>query len=180
MFWGARSKERWGRGQWGPWGPSGPGRHFGFGGPRARRGDVRAAILALLGERPMHGYEIIQELEARSRGMWRPSAGSIYPTLQLLEDEGLVSGSEAEGRRLFSLTEAGQVEASRKPAGVTPPWEQAAEEGGAPHVRLQQAAVQVVAATRQVAHTGSEDQMARVLEVLGETRRRIYSILGEG
>src|SRR5919106_4340668 len=83
----------------GPW--------WGHGGHRARRGDVRTAILALLEERPMHGYEMIQQLEERSGGRWRPSAGSIYPTLQLLEDEGLVSGEEVDGKRVFSLTEAG-------------------------------------------------------------------------
>src|SRR2546430_8049218 len=88
-----------------PWPPMEHLQNFMFrSGPRARRGDVRAAILALLGERPMHGYEMIRELDARSRGMWRPSAGSIYPTLQLLEDEGLVRSEDVEGRRRFSLT----------------------------------------------------------------------------
>src|SRR4249919_1877467 len=79
----------------------------GRGGPRARRGDIRAAVLALLAERPMHGYEMIKELEERTKGAWVPSAGSIYPTLQLLEDEGLVAGEESDGKRRFTLTEAG-------------------------------------------------------------------------
>src|SRR5579859_1816513 len=99
---------RWrGRGFRGPWGPPGP---------RARRGDVRAAVLALLAERPMHGYQIIQELESRTGGLWRVSPGSVYPTLQLLEDEGLIASQEVEGRRVFSLTESGQarVEAQRQ------------------------------------------------------------------
>ncbi len=95
---------KFGRGWGGEWAGFGPGPGFGpppkvmrrrvrgAGGRRgARRGDVRAAVLALLAERPMHGYEMIQELESRTDGMWRPSPGSIYPTLQLLEDEGLVS-----------------------------------------------------------------------------------------
>src|SRR3954470_18345027 len=100
--WRGGPRGPWGGwGGWGAWGPPfGPG-----GGPRARRGNVRAAILALLVERPMHGYEMIQELEARTNGMWRPSAGSIYPTLQLLEDEGLVTSTESEGRRRFTLTD---------------------------------------------------------------------------
>src|SRR3954463_4992149 len=83
----------------GPWGPPFRGRG---GGPRVRRGNVRVAILAPLAERPMHGYEMIQELESRTNGLWRPSAGSIYPTLQQLEDEGLVAGEESEGKRRFA------------------------------------------------------------------------------
>ena len=88
----------------------------------ARRGDVRAAVLALLLERPMHGYELIQQIEERSGGVWRPSPGSIYPTLQLLADEGLVSGDESGGRRLFTLTDAGREEACpvRGPVAVHP------------------------------------------------------------
>ena len=97
------------RGGFGP-GFRGRGRHRGRG---ARRGDVRAAVLALLAERPMHGYEIIQQIEERSGGVWRPSPGSIYPSLQLLADEGLVTGDETGGRRLFTLTDAGREEAAR-------------------------------------------------------------------
>src|SRR5215468_4796190 len=82
----------------------------GRGGPRARRGDVRAAVLALLAERPMHGYEMIKEIEERTDGAWTPSAGSIYPTLQMLEDEGLISGQEIEGKRRFTLTDSGREE----------------------------------------------------------------------
>src|SRR5436190_4116105 len=103
--WGGGPRGPWQRGRsggFGPWGPWFGGR----GGPRMRRGNVRAAILALLAERPMHGYEMIQELESRTNGLWRPSAGSIYPTLQMLEDEGLVSGEASEGKRRFSLTDA--------------------------------------------------------------------------
>ncbi|HTW98996.1 MAG TPA: PadR family transcriptional regulator, partial [Acidimicrobiales bacterium] len=76
---------------------------FGGGGGRARRGNVRAALLALLAERPMHGYEMIQELDTRTGGAWRPSPGSIYPTLQMLEDEGLVTATEVDGRRTFTI-----------------------------------------------------------------------------
>src|SRR5437879_5471903 len=126
------------RGPWGGWGPPfGPG-----GGPRARRGNVRAAIVALLAERPMHGYEMIQELEARTNGVWRPSAGSIYPTLQLLEDEGVVTSTESEGRRRYALTDAGRAEAE----GLQqPPWEQFAE-GDAGGANLRDAAFQLGAA----------------------------------
>src|SRR5262245_45884231 len=103
----------WQRGPWGGFGSWGPPFGGRGGGPGVRRGNVRAAILALLAERPMHGYEMIQELEARTDGLWRPSAGSIYPTLQLLEDEGLVSGEDSDGKRRFSLTDAGRAEAER-------------------------------------------------------------------
>src|SRR5881275_2840711 len=118
--WGGGPRGGWQRGPWGgfgPWGPPFGGR--GGGGPRVRRGNVRAAVLALLTERPMHGYEMIQELEARTKGVWRPSAGSIYPTLQQLEDEGLVTVEESDGKRRFSLTDAGRAEADRL---GRPPW----------------------------------------------------------
>jgi len=150
----------------------------GGGGPRARRGDVRLAVLALLRERPMHGYEMIQELEARSRGVWRPSAGSIYPMLQLLEDEGLVAAEEIEGKRRFTLTAEGVAEADRR-ASQRPPWEQAGEAAHAPAGRLRDAVFQLGAAVMQVVQTGSEDQVARTLDILNDARRRIYTLLGE-
>ena len=161
------------------------GRAFGrgWGGPprggrRRPRGDVRAAVLRLLGERPMHGYEMIQELEERSGGHWRPSAGSIYPALQLLEDQGLVQGEQRDGKRVFALTDAGREEADRAPE-QTPPWEQAAEGEDAPEHRIGRAAFQAGAAAMQVAHTGSASQQERALELLSETRRRLYAILAE-
>ncbi|MCQ0006040.1 PadR family transcriptional regulator [Actinomadura madurae] len=123
---GRGPKERGRRGDpFGGWGPGGPG-HRGRGGRgrRTRRGNVRAALLALLAERAMHGYEMIQELDARTGGVWRPSPGSVYPTLQMLEDEGLVSSEEEGGKRLFSLTDAGREEAS---AQTTAPWDEVTE-----------------------------------------------------
>jgi DNA-binding PadR family transcriptional regulator len=166
------------RGGQGPWG-RGPWGH-GFGArraARARRGDVRAAVLALLAERPMHGYEMIQELESRTGGIWRPSAGSIYPTLQLLQDEGLVDSSEVGGKRMFSLTESGKRVAV---AGQHSPWEQVAEGADAGAIGLRDAAFQVVSAAMQVGAAGSEDQVTRAVDVLADARRRIYAILGEG
>src|SRR5215467_7426559 len=106
----------------------------GRGGPRARRGDVRAAVLALLAERPMHGYEMIKEIEERSEGAWTPSAGSIYPMLQLLEDEGLIRGEESDGKRRFALTDTGQAEVEEK-SGDVAPWD--AVRAGAPTGHLQ-------------------------------------------
>ncbi len=149
----------------------------GRGGPRARRGDIRAAVLALLAERPMHGYEMIKELEERTRGTWIPSAGSIYPTLQLLEEEGLISGEEADGKRRFTLTEAG-VDADSKREGPAP-WDQATS-GIDPEVfTLKRSLQQLVQSVGQVFHAADDQQRKRVRELLDETRRKIYAILAE-
>jgi DNA-binding PadR family transcriptional regulator len=157
----------------GPWGHRGRGRGQG----RRGRGDVRAAILALLAERPMHGYEMIQELEARTGGVWRPSPGSVYPTLQLLEDEGLIAGEEGEGRRRFTLTDAGRTEAERQIQRA--PWEEVTA-GVAPAAwNLRDAIAQTAQAAWSVGSAGSEAQQARALEVLNDARRRLYAILAE-
>ena len=165
----------------GGWGGGGPGfRHqHGRGRGRGRgRPNVRAAVLALLLERPMHGYEMIQELEARTGGVWRPSPGSVYPTLQLLEDEDLITGEEGEGRRRFTLTDAGRAEAGRQ--GQRSPWEEVTA-GVAPMAwNLRDAMGQIAQAFWSVANAGSEAQQARALEVLKDTRRRLYAILAEG
>jgi DNA-binding PadR family transcriptional regulator len=137
---------------------------------------VRAAILALLAERPMHGYEMIQELINRTGGVWRPSPGSVYPALQLLEDEGLITSQEAEGKRLFSLTESGRAEAEQ---GAQAPWDEVTEGVDPTNLKLRDTAFQVGAAVMQVATAGSEAQKGKALEVLTEARRRIYSILAE-
>ena len=178
--------EEW-MGHHGAFGPFGPGRppmppgpwgHRGRGRGRRGRGDVRAAILALLAERPMHGYEMIQELEARTGGVWRPSPGSVYPTLQLLEDEGLIAGEEAEGRRRFTLTEAGRAEAERQGQGQAP-WEQVTA-GVAPAAwNLRDAIAQTAQAAWSVGAAGTEAQQTRALEILDEARRRLYASLAE-
>ena len=174
------------RGMGGPPWMGGPGgMRGGFGppgrrdrGPRARRGNVKAAILALLGERPMHGYEIIQELEERSGGVWRPSPGSVYPTLQMLEDEGLLTSETGDGKRRFSLTDEGRSRAESDPAGK-PPWEEIAGGAESSAMRLREAAFQVGAAAMQVAHAGSDEQAQKTIDLLAETRRKIYAMLGE-
>ena len=166
----------WQRGPWGGFGPWGPPFGARGGGPRVRRGNVRAAILALLAERRMHGYEMIQELEARTNGLWRPSAGSIYPTLQLLEDEGLVSGKEWEGKRRFTITDAGRAKAEEL---ERPPWEEVADDGEGHASGLRDSAFQLGAAIIQVARAGSEDQITKTREILNDARRRVYTLLGE-
>ena len=163
--------------------PDGFGRHGGFGpgfgrGPRVRRGDVRAAILALLAEEPMHGYQIITELNERSGGVWQPSPGSVYPTLSALEDQGLVTADTSEGRRVFQLTPEGRAEAEAAGDGPTP-WEEAA--GGDRSVpEMLGLMVQVVKATKQVAQAGTPGQIKTVGEILADTRRKIYLVLAEG
>jgi DNA-binding PadR family transcriptional regulator len=144
---------------------------------RGRRGDVRAAILALLVERPMHGYEIIQEISERSGGLWRPSPGSVYPHLQLLSDEGLVAvtGEGTGGKRPYGLTEEGQAEAAKQEA---PPWEDVAGQLDPQDVELRTAVQQLASAAMQVAQAATSSQKARAIETLTETRRAIYAILG--
>jgi DNA-binding PadR family transcriptional regulator len=165
----------------GPWGrgPAFGGPHGGRGrgrGRRTRRGNVRAALLALLAERPMHGYEMIQELDNRTGGVWRPSPGSVYPTLQMLEDEGKVTSEEQSGKRLFALSDAGREEAA---ALATPPWEEVAEAAGENAVRGREAVGQLMGALHQVMAVGSENQKARALEVVNDARRKLYGILAD-
>ena len=168
------SEERAAFGGWGPgFGPRGRG---GRGGHRTKRGNVRAAILALLAERPMHGYEMIQELESRTGGLWRPSPGSVYPTLQLLEDEGLISGEESSGKRLFTLTDTGRAEAGAQRAA---PWTKITEDAGEAATQFHTAMAQLIMAIRQVMHAGSEEQRERALGVVNDARRRLYGILAD-
>lgn len=122
----------------------------------------------------MHGYEMIQELEQRTGGRWRPSAGSIYPTLQLLEDEGLVKGEEVEGKRVFSLTEQG-TQAAEAIADRKRAWE--AGDEGSPHHQLRAEAMRLRAALEQIGQAGDEEQVGRAVEILIQTRRKLYAIL---
>jgi DNA-binding PadR family transcriptional regulator len=148
-------------------------------GPRAGRGDVRAAILALLAEEPMHGYQIMRELGERSGGVWRPSPGSIYPTLQQLEDEELVRPETGEGgRRVFTLTDAGR-EVQAAAAGGPAPWDEVGAEGDSTALELRDLVGQVMGAARQVLHAGEATQIAQAKGVLRDTRRKLYRILAE-
>lgn len=155
----------------------GPGGRGGRRGGRGRRGDVRAAILVLLNERPMHGYEMIQQIAERSNGIWKPSPGSVYPTLQLLDDEGLITASETDGsKKLFELTDDGRTEAAKV---ETPPWDEIAEGVDPGHLNLRSAARQLFGAIGQSAHAASAEQQQRIVDVLNNARREIYGILGE-
>ena len=122
---------------------------------------------------PMHGYEMITEVEDRTGGAWRPSAGSIYPTLQLLEDEGLIEGTEAEGKRRFELTEAGREERRARPA----PWDEVTAGADPEQLRLERSAQQLRQAVAQVFYAADEEQRRKVRELLDETRRKVYAVL---
>ena len=173
----------------GGFGPGGFGPGFGFGpsprggrrggghSRRGRRGDVRAAILLLLAERAMHGYEMIQEIAERTQDLWRPSPGSVYPTLQLLVDEGLIVGEESEGsKKLFTLTDAGREAAEKV---ETPPWDEITEGADPAHLNLRAAVGQLFGAVAQSAHAASTEQQQRILEIVNNARREIYTILAE-
>ena len=154
-------------------GPFGPG--FGRG-PRARRGDVRAALLVLLGEEPRNGYGLMQEIENRSGGAWRPSPGSVYPALQQLEDEGLVRATESAGRKLFELTDEGRTYITENADELGTPWDEF--DGGSEHVaELRTLVFGVGAAVMQVVQAGTEAQIAEASRVLEDTRRALYRIL---
>jgi DNA-binding PadR family transcriptional regulator len=170
--------------------PGGPGGHRGWGhghGRGAGRGgrgmgrggrpNVRLAVLALLAERPMHGYEMIQELESRTGGIWRPSPGSIYPTLQLLEDEGLITAEEKGGRKRFVLTDTGRPQAEA--AAQNAPWQEYGDENVSQAQEFRDAAVGIMDALRQVGFNGTAEQRTQALEVLTETRRKLYAILAD-
>lgn len=160
-----------------PWGGGFGGRGRGGGRGRARRGDVRASILALLKDRPMHGYEMIQEIVERTGGAWKPSPGSVYPTLQMLEDEGLIVSESEGGKKLFTLTEAGRAEAE---AGPEAPWEEAGRGVDWDAVNeIRQAGFGLMEAFGQVWKTGSAEQRQKAVEVVNEARRKMYLILAD-
>jgi DNA-binding PadR family transcriptional regulator len=189
---GGRRGGRGGRG--GPWafpggGPfgGGPWGDTPFGGPppwmgrrsKARRGDVRAAILALLAEEPRNGYQLIQEIGERSGGEWRPSPGAVYPALQQLTDEGLIEAEEHDGRRTFRLSEAGRAYVAEHPDEVNAPWEAMTADVRDDVRDLFGTSAKTGAAIMQIIHAGNEEQIAQARQILTETRRRLYQLLAE-
>lgn len=143
-----------------------------------RRGAVRRSVLWALAEGPAHGYEVMRRLEERTAGMWRPSPGSVYPMLQMLEDEGLVRSSTDGGTRTYELTEAGQAAASTPSWG--PPWG-APDGADADRLRaLHEAVRDARGAVRQIAEAGRPDQLAKATEIVQEARRELYRLLAEG
>jgi DNA-binding PadR family transcriptional regulator len=145
-----------------------------------RRGDVRAAILAVLAEQPLHGYQIIQEITERSAGAWRPSPGSVYPAVQQLEQEGLVRVEKEHGRRTVHLTEAGREYVQEHQEELDAVWDTVTERVSEEVLELGDLAAQVGAAVMQVAHAGGAGQVAEAGRILADTRRALYRILAEG
>jgi len=164
----------------------GPG--FGFGGPRgfgrhggkARRGDIRTAALLLLAEEPRNGYTIMQEIEERSNGVWRPSPGSVYPALAQLEDEGLIRSEESDGRKRFAITDSGRELLAERPADAAAPWDTLADSVSGDRHEVMRQLRQVAMATAQVVQTATEKQIEEVKQVLSDSRRAIYRILANG
>jgi len=155
--------------------------HHGRGGPhrqRARRGAVRNAVLTLLAERPMHGYELITELESRSGGRWRPSAGSIYPALTRMEQHGLLISEEVDDKRMFTLTDSGREALaelrSSQGADAPPPWE---ESGHGGRGDLRRHVSELVGQARQIGRFGTPSQIEQAATVFEDAKRSLYAIL---
>ena len=180
MHGGRKGPGPWGGGFGGPWGtwwasapgPAGPPR-----GPKAGRGDVRAAILALLREGPLNGYQIMSEIEERSNGAWRPSPGAVYPALSQLADEGLIEGAEEAGRRTFRLTDAGREYIEQNPDMARGAWESSAQQEAWEVPGLFAEAARLGGGIVQIAHNGSPDQVRAVERLLQRARRDLYKIL---
>ncbi len=148
-------------------------------GARARRGDIRAAILALLSEKALNGYQIMQELEQRSRGMWRPSSGSVYPTLQQLEDEGLISAESSGAGRSFQLSEKGRAYVKEHSDEVSAPWESIGGDAREQTLELMKLLGEVASAARQVIGSGNAAQVADAKKILKDARKSLYRLLSE-
>jgi DNA-binding PadR family transcriptional regulator len=155
-----------------------PGRRHRGGRGRAPRGDVRAAVLQLLAEEPMHGYQLMQAIAERSGGRWTPSPGAIYPTINQLEDEGLVTVTADAGRKLVTLTDAGREYIHARRESSADPF--AGFEASAPGTDLRGPLEQIQGAVREIARTGTDTQLTAAAAVLAEARRALYLLLADG
>jgi DNA-binding PadR family transcriptional regulator len=187
---GPHGRSGWGGGAGGAWGGGPP---FGppwaglfqaiFGtsrGPRARRGDVRAAILVLLDEEPRNGYQLMQELERRSQGAWRPSSGSVYPTLAQLEDEGLVTASKDESNRVYRLTDRGKSYVTKNRDELGTPWEVETPDSGVdPRFAVMNLMRELGPALAQVLRFGTPEQVAEAQKIMSEAKRALYRLLAD-
>jgi DNA-binding PadR family transcriptional regulator len=182
-FSGRKGGGRWRGGHWGggfagsraDWWPGPPAPA----GPKASRGDVRAAILALLREGPLNGYQIMSEIAERSRGAWRPSPGAVYPALSQLADEGLIADEKSGGKRIFSLTEAGREYVAANPEMARGAWESIEQQEAWQVPGLFAEAARLGSGIVQLAHAGSAAQVQAAEELLQRTRRELYRILAD-
>jgi len=136
-------------------------------------------VLSLLTEQPLHGYEIIQQITARSGGVWRPSPGSVYPALRLLEDQRLIQGEHTDGRRVFHLTDAGRAHVAQHYAQLSAAWAGVTENVDDAVVELRDLLDQVAIAIRQMVHAGTTTQITAARGLLTNTRRGLYRILAD-
>jgi DNA-binding PadR family transcriptional regulator len=150
--------------------------NHGRGGRSVRRGNVRFAILSALEAGPMHGYQVIQELERRTDGRWRPSAGSVYPTLQLLEDERLVTSEEVEGRRIYTLTDDGRTAAAEHPMAAAGGLE---SESAGDGPNLGRELKGVAQASMQIERIGAAETRKAAHDILVDARKRLYRLLAD-
>jgi DNA-binding PadR family transcriptional regulator len=168
----------WGGGFAGPraaWWPGAPGPVS----PKASRGDVRAAILALLQEGPRNGYQIMSDIAERSGGAWRPSPGAVYPALSQLADEGLIEDEKSGGRRIFSLTDAGREYVAANPEMARGAWESTEQQEAWQVPGLFAEAARLGSGIVQLAHAGTPAQVQAAEQLLERTRRELYRILAE-
>jgi len=178
----ARGPRQWGGGFGGApggWWPEASGSPGSSGGTKASRGDVRAAILAVLAEGPRNGYQIMSEIEERSGGAWRPSPGAVYPALSQLADEGLIAGEESGGRRTFSLTAAGRAYVEQNPEMARGAWELIDQQEAWQLPGLFAVAARLGGSIVQVAHGGTPEQIHAAERLLEQTRRGLYQILAD-
>ena len=167
--------------KWGRCGPRGQGGPFGGpfwrenaeGGARTRRGDIKFQILDLLTEKPRHGYDVIRDLEERHGGLYRPSPGSIYPTLQMLEDGGFVTSELVSGKKTYTITSEGRQLLDQRPPSEAP------EEGYGDAMGARQSAMKLAAAVVQALRSGDGKVVARVKQILDRGRKEIYGLLAE-
>jgi DNA-binding PadR family transcriptional regulator len=184
--WGASNRRSgpppWLTGLFGLVGQDGPPR-----GPRVRRGDVRVAILAVLAVEPLNGYQVIQQISERTDGAWRPSPGSVYPTISQLEDEGLIEGDDERGRRTLRLSDEGRAYLADHAEEVAEVWAPFEQDGSRPRQKgdgtefasLKPEVGRVMNAVWQIISTGTEEQRRDAIGVLVEARRGLYRILAD-
>lgn len=148
--------------------------------PRTRRGDIKFILLGLLAERPQHGYELMKELEARRGGFRRPSPGSVYPTLQMLEEGGYLTSEEVEGKRVYTITESGRQFLSDRPQPHSQgPHDRFADDKATDLIELRRTVTELNDAIAQVARNGNSEQTNRVRDLLVQVKREIYKLLAE-